>query len=100
MSRRASNAEADPERRLRRAEERLRLRRSFGARVSELRKQAGLTQRELATRASLSQVTLSRTESGSGSEPGLSLILILCQALEVSPDALLAHLPVPRERRL
>ena len=59
-----------------------------GKLISELRKQQGLTQQQLADKLSLSNKTISKWESGSGS-PDLSNLAILADALGVSVDELL-----------
>jgi transcriptional regulator with XRE-family HTH domain len=86
------------ESRLRTASERIALSRAFGARVRELRLAAGLTRAQFARRCRLPTSTISQAELGRG-EPRLVLILILCDGLRVSPDALMGALPVPQERR-
>jgi transcriptional regulator with XRE-family HTH domain len=66
--------------------------------VRELRLAAGLTRAQFARRCRLPTSTISQAELGRG-EPRLVLILILCDGLRVSPDALMGALPVPQERR-
>jgi transcriptional regulator with XRE-family HTH domain len=85
------------ESRLRVASERVALMRAFGEKLRELRVARGLSPRELAGRCRISPSTISKTELGRG-EPRLSLILILCDGLDVSPDALMGDLPASRER--
>lgn len=59
-----------------------------GKLISELRKQQGLTQQQLADKLNLSNKTISKWESGSGS-PDLSNLPILADSLGVSVDELL-----------
>lgn len=56
--------------------------------ISELRKQKGLTQQQLADMLNLSNKTISKWESGSGC-PDISNLPILADALGVSVDELL-----------
>lgn len=59
-----------------------------GRLIAELRKKQGLTQQQLADRLNLSNKTISKWESGSGS-PDISNLPILAEALEISVDELL-----------
>lgn len=59
-----------------------------GKLIAELRKQKGLTQQELADLLNLSNKTISKWESGSGS-PDISNLPILADTLNVSVDELL-----------
>lgn len=59
-----------------------------GKLIAELRKQQGLTQQQLADRLNLSNKTISKWESGSGS-PDISNLPILADTLGVSVDELL-----------
>ena len=59
-----------------------------GKLIAELRKQQGLTQQQLADKLDLSNKTISKWESGSGS-PDISNLPILADALGVSVDELL-----------
>jgi transcriptional regulator with XRE-family HTH domain len=97
-ARRARHGVVRAESRLRAASERMLLMRAFGERLRQLRLAAGLTRSQLARKCRISQSTLSRAELGR-SEPSLSQILILGDALQVTPDALIGGLPVPQERR-
>jgi transcriptional regulator with XRE-family HTH domain len=72
------------------------LTRAFGEKLWHLRVAAGLTRGQLARKVRISPSTLSKTELGR-SEPRLSLIL--CDALELSPNTLIGELPTPQERR-
>jgi transcriptional regulator with XRE-family HTH domain len=74
------------------------LTREFGQTLRQLRLAAGLTPTRLAQRCRVTPATIGKAESGL-SEPRLSLILILCDGLGVTPDTLIGELPVPRERR-
>ncbi len=83
--------------RLRAANERVVVTRALGQTLRDLREAAGLSSAELARRCRISQFTVSKTELARR-EPRLSLIMILCAGLEISPDTLLAQLPIPQER--
>ncbi len=52
----------------------------FAARLRELRRSRGMTQKELAERASLTETYLSRLE-GAGAAPGIDLVARLADAL-------------------
>ncbi len=74
------------------------LMRAFGERLRQLRLAAGLAPGRLASKCRVSPDMLNNIEGGRV-EPSLSLILILCDGLGVSPDTLIGELPVPQERR-
>jgi transcriptional regulator with XRE-family HTH domain len=74
------------------------LMRAFGQTMRKLRLEAGLTPGRLARRCRVSPATISQAESGV-SEPRLSLILILCDGLGVTPNTLVGELPIPQERK-
>ncbi len=78
--------------------ERGRLLRAFGETLRGLRERQNLTQEGLAEVASVHRNEVGILERGQ-CEPGLLTLLILADALEVEPRALLAGLFVPRERR-
>ena len=59
-----------------------------GKLIAKLRKKKGLTQQQLADKLNLSNKTISKWESGSGS-PDISNLLVLAEALDVSVDELL-----------
>ena len=59
-----------------------------GKLIAALRKQQGLTQQQLADKLNLSNKTISKWESGSGS-PDISNLPVLAEALEISVDELL-----------
>ena len=63
-------------------------------RLRWVRKHAGLTQRELATRAKMARATITLYESGRR-EPIASSLLLLADALDVSTDYLLGRTVVP-----
>lgn len=63
------------------------LQRVFGARVRELRLEAGLTQEEFAERCGLFRTYLSRIENGTAN-PTLTMIHALAKSLKVSIPAL------------
>ena len=56
--------------------------------IAELRKKQGLTQQQLADKLNLSNKTISKWESGSGS-PDISNLPLLAEALGISVDELL-----------
>ena len=60
----------------------------IGSLIAELRKKQGLTQQQLADKLNLSNKTISKWESGSGS-PDISNLPVLAEALEISVDELL-----------
>ena len=88
----------DAERRLRVATERLAITQEFGLKLRGLRVAAGESPEQFAERCRISPAMLAKTELGR-SEPRLSLLLILCERLDLTPGELLSGLPVPRERR-
>jgi len=60
----------------------------FGVRLRELRKQAGLTQRELADRVNVDFSYISKIESGAAPPPSEKVILQLAEALTADKDEL------------
>lgn len=60
-----------------------------GRLIAELRRKQGLTQQQLADKLNLSNKTISKWESGSGS-PDISNLPVLAEALGISVDELLA----------
>lgn len=64
---------------------------SLGQAIRSVRKQAGLTQKELAEAAGIDQSYLSMIESDQRSNPGTRIIARLAQALQVSIDDLAAR---------
>jgi XRE family transcriptional regulator, regulator of sulfur utilization len=78
--------------------ERARVLHALGENVRGLRKRRGLAQERLAEVASLHRNEIGVIERGE-CEPGLLVLLIVADALEVPPSALLDGLPVPQERR-
>ena len=68
-----------------------------GKLIAELRKKQGLTQQQLADKLNLSNKTISKWESGSGS-PDVSNLPVLAEALGISVDELLkGQLNTPEE---
>ncbi|MFL6293889.1 MAG: helix-turn-helix domain-containing protein [Thermoanaerobaculia bacterium] len=61
---------------------------SLGARIKELRKERGWSQRDLAGRANVSQTRLSKYESGTHQAP-LGALIRIARALALPVDALL-----------
>ncbi len=79
--------------------EREALLKAFGVNLRRARLTAGMTQRELATRAEITNVSfVSQLEMGARS-PNLVQLAMLTHALEVSYDRLLTSLPTPRRER-
>jgi transcriptional regulator with XRE-family HTH domain len=79
--------------------EREALLKAFGANLRRARLTAGMTQRELSTRADITNVSfVSQLEMGTRS-PNLVQLAILTHALAVSYDTLLTSLPTPRRER-
>lgn len=74
-----------------RANRRTAVARAFGERLRSLRTAAELSEGELVARCELSRPMLAKIEVGS-TEARLSLILTLCDGLDVSPDELMAGL--------
>jgi transcriptional regulator with XRE-family HTH domain len=62
---------------------------SLGSRLRQLRRQAKLTQREVAERIPMSAANLSRVENGDQGPPSDETIERLARALEADPDELL-----------
>jgi transcriptional regulator with XRE-family HTH domain len=63
-----------------------------GARVRKIRKSDGLTQSQIANRMGVATPVVSDLERGQ-LNPTLNTFLILCTALDIEPDELLANLP-------
>lgn len=80
------------------AADRMSLMQAFGERLGELRLARGLSPERVASRCRVTPEVIRNVEAGR-SEPALSLILILCDGLDVSPNELIGGLPVPQERR-
>lgn len=57
--------------------------------IAELRKERGLTQKQLAEKLGISDKTISKWERGNGM-PEVSLMMPLCEALEISVNELLS----------
>ncbi len=70
----------------------------FGGQLRGLREQRNLAQERLAEVANVHRNEIGILERGQ-CEPGLLVLLIVADALEVQPAVLLDGLPVPRERR-
>lgn len=92
-------ADARAEQRLRASTERLQLTRAFGEQMRARRQAAGLSAGALAERCRVFVSTISKLELGRGGEPGITIILIVCDGLAISTDMLLGELPTPQERR-
>jgi transcriptional regulator with XRE-family HTH domain len=78
--------------------ERARLLNAFGDNVSAERKRRNLSQERLAEIANLHRNEIGMIERGE-CEPGLFVLLVLANTLEVSLQGLAAGVPAPRERR-
>ena len=61
----------------------------FGARLRELRKQAGFTQRELANKTGINFTYLSKIENGAMPPPSEKILLRLAEVLKVDKDELM-----------
>lgn len=73
--------------------------RDLGRSIRQRRRQAGLTQEQLAEAADLHENYVSRLETGE-QEPGLFVLLRLCRALSITPGELLEDFTPSRLRRL
>ena len=71
----------------------------FGSMVRRYRRDAGLTQEELADRAGLSTRTISDLERGLNSTPQAATLDMLCEALNLSPEARLTLMAAAPRRR-
>jgi HTH-type transcriptional repressor of puuD len=74
----------------------------LGKAIRELRKQSGLSQKELAQKASITQAALSQIENGK--RPGIQTLKKISEALEI-PESLIYVMgletgDVPKERSL
>ncbi len=70
---------------------------SIGDFIQELRKENGLTQKELASQIGISDKTISKWENGN-SVPDTSMLLSLCKALDISVNELLSGNKLPPEQ--
>jgi transcriptional regulator with XRE-family HTH domain len=75
-----------------------RLRLAFGEKLRAARDRLNVSQNTLAESANVHRTHISALELGLR-DPHLSMLLVLADALEVAPGALLEGLPVPRERK-
>jgi putative transcriptional regulator len=71
----------------------------FGARLRDLRTEAGLSQRELAERAGCNVFTVNKLERGV-QEPAWPLVLALAKALSVSTEEFVSSEPELEEGKL
>jgi transcriptional regulator with XRE-family HTH domain len=78
--------------------EHARLLRVFGAKLRAMRERRNVSLETLAEIANVHRTHLGALELGRR-DPRMSMLLVLADALEVAPGALLEGLPVPRERR-
>lgn len=68
----------------------------IGRFIQEMRKQNGMTQKELAEQIGISDKTVSKWENGNGT-PDTSMLLSLCQALGITVNELLSCERIPPE---
>ncbi len=78
--------------------ERARLLKAFGENLRGLRERRNVSLEAFADIANVHRTHFGALERGRR-EPHLSMLLILADALELPPGALLEGLPVPRERK-
>jgi transcriptional regulator with XRE-family HTH domain len=71
---------------------------AFGEKLRTVRERRGLSQETLAKRADVHRTHIGALEQGQR-DPHLSMLLILADALTLSPGDLFDGLPVPRERK-
>ena len=69
---------------------------SIGEFIQQLRKDKGMTQKELAEIIGMSDKTISKWESGN-SLPDTSVLVSLCKALDISVNELLSCEKIPPE---
>lgn len=62
----------------------------FGEALRNLRREAGITQRDLAAKTGLDFTYVSKLENGRTSPPAADTVVSIARALQVSPDNLLA----------
>lgn len=73
---------------------------AFGTRIQELRRQTGLTQRQVAEKLGIDFTYLSKVENSRGAPPGEDTIRRMAQLFSSDPDELLALAgKVPAELR-
>ncbi|MDA8329609.1 MAG: helix-turn-helix transcriptional regulator [Candidatus Dormibacteraeota bacterium] len=73
---------------------------AFGTRIQDLRRQAGLTQRQVAEKLGIDFTYLSKVENSRGAPPGEDTIRRMAQLFSSDPDELLALAgKVPAELR-
>ncbi len=61
------------------------------SRVAELRKRAGLTQRQLAIKLNVTESTIANWEQGRNALTWFERVALLCKALNCSPNELFAY---------
>jgi len=71
----------------------------FGARLKELRESSGLSQGQLAEKAGVHNVTISKLERGT-QEPAWPLVLILARILGISCDEFREPQDQPKDKRV
>jgi transcriptional regulator with XRE-family HTH domain len=83
---------------LRRMEEDDWLRAAFGHLLKRLREERGLSQAQLALESEVDQTFISLLERGRR-QPTLTTLFVLCDALRMEPDAVVATLVTARKGR-
>jgi transcriptional regulator with XRE-family HTH domain len=73
------------------------LARTLSQRIKRLRKAAGLSQQEVATRGDLSVSLVAKLEQGKKAAPRASTLLALARALDVTPGELLEDVTPPED---
>lgn len=63
---------------------------TFGERLKQLRREAGVTQRRLAETTNLDFSYISKLENDRNPPPAADTIVRICEALKISPERLLA----------
>jgi transcriptional regulator with XRE-family HTH domain len=67
------------------------------SKVAELRRQAGLTQRQLADEVGVTESTISNWEQGRNSLVWLERVARLCKVLNCTPEDLIAYVDPNKE---
>lgn len=68
------------------------------SKVAELRRRAGLTQRQLADEVGVTESTISNWEQGRNSLVWLERVAKLCKALNCTPDQLIDYINAEEQR--
>ena len=67
------------------------------SKVADLRKQAGLTQRELALQVDVTESTISNWEKGRNCLEWFERVAKLCKILNCTPDQLIDYVSLPED---